>query len=770
MKVRPALLALAVFGASAAEAQDPDSRALTLADIHSSSKFAGESFQMGRWASDGPVVLYVADDSEADTRQEEPRGATSLVRYNLQTGEESTVVSGERLRAPDTGELIAIENYAFSTDGRRVLIFTDSEPVWRQNTKGYYYIYDLSAGTVTPLSSRESGFQMFAKFSPDGSRVGFVRDRNLFVVDIATRRERQLTFDGSEGQIINGTFDWVYEEEFGLRDGWSWAPDGSRIAFFKLDESSTREFAMADLRNQYPSFQQFRYPKAGESNSDIKVGVLGVDTGSINYIDTGTWASDAGEHEYIARMGWTPDVGDGSRVWLFRLNRNQNQVDLMFADPDTLAPRLILTDSSRTWVDVGSDKLTFLEDGRHFVWMSERDGHNHLYLYNMEGYAQTAITSGPWDVTDFHGVDENSGLAYFTATIDNPLERHVYRIEIPGGAMENSIGPSPERITAGNGSHSVDFSDDLQYYIDTWSSTSTPPVVTLHDESGAVLDTLEANRGLIDLLAQYDLPALEFTTIPGADSTLLNAYLIKPRDFDSTREYPLLLYVYGGPGSQTVIDSWGGTRYLWHALLAEEHGFIVASIDNRGTGGRGKEFKSQTHRRLGQIEAADQIAAAAHLAELPYIDEDRIGIWGWSYGGYMTLMSMLSGEGPETFAVGIAVAPVTDWRLYDTIYTERFMSTPVSNPKGYELGAPLTYADRLREEQSLLIVHGDLDDNVHFQQTLQMVDRLQAANKQFDMMMYPGRNHSIYGDTTRLHLYTLMTDYLVGHLGSGTLD
>lgn len=768
MKSGPELLVIALLVATpavpVAMGQVADQPRLSLADIHSSSKFAGESFLMGRWANHGPEVLYVADDAE-------PEGSTSIIRYNLQSREESTIVDGSQLRAPDTGKLVTIEDFSFSADGRRALIFTDAEPLWRQNTRGYYYVYDLASGMLSPISDRRAGFQMFAKFSPDGSRVGFVRDRNLFVVNLATGRERQLTFDGSEGTVINGTFDWVYEEEFGLRDGWAWSPDGTRIAFFKLDESSTREFAMGDLRDRYPTFKRFRYPKAGEANSDIKVGVLGVNTGSVRYIDTGTWNSNEVEFEYIARMGWTPDVGDGSQVWLLRLNRDQNHLDLMFADPGTMEPTLVLTDSSSTWVEVGSNKLTFLDNGRGFVWMSERTGFNHLYLYDMDGSLVHPITSGPWDVTEFHGIDEEAGVAWFTATIENPLERHVYRIELPDWSTENEIFPSPDRVSSEAGTHRVSFSDDLDYYIDTWSTATMPPVVTLHTVGSAVApDTLESNSALIDLLAQYDLPAPAFTLFPGADSTLLNGYLIRPTDFDSTRVYPLLLYVYGGPGSQTVVDSWGGSRYLWHALLAQEHGFIVASVDNRGTGGRGKEFKSQTYRRLGQLEAADQIAFARHLAGLPYVDEDRVGIWGWSYGGYMTLMSMLSGAGPETFSTGIAVAPVTDWRLYDTIYTERYMSTPASNPEGYEHGAPLTYADRLGDDQDLLIVHGNLDDNVHFQQSVQMVGRLQAENKQFDMMMYPGRNHSIYGDTTRLHLYTMMTDYLVEHLGPKDVD
>lgn len=745
--------ALLLLSVAPALAQQADRPALTLEDIHASNTFSGDFFRGGRWADEGPVVWYIEQDGDT--------GASNLVSYNLETDERTRLIDGTKLDARDVGKLIQIEDYAYSKDGSKVLLYTDSERVWRQNTKGFYYVYDTAENTLTPIADRDKGFQMFAKFNPQADAVAFVRDRNLFVVDLGTMEETQLTDDGSDGGIINGTFDWVYEEEFGLRDGWSWSPDGSKIAFFKLDETNTRDFAMTDLRELYPTYERFRYPKAGETNSEVQVGVIDMDTKAITFVDTDTWESGGDEHEYIARMGWTPEIDGASKVWMFRLNRDQNDLDFLYADADDNTVETVMNEQEDTWIDVENDKLTFLDDGEHFVWQSETSGYNHLYLYNNDGTLVTPITSGPWDVTSFEGIDEETGTAYFTAAIESPLERHLYsiKIDMDGGGEEESMA-SPVKISDQPGTHSINMSGDLNYYIDSYSNATTPTTVTLYNAQGEDIKVLEDNQELIDKLAQYSPPAPEFMQVPGDDGTMLNAYLIKPTDFDPSKAYPLLMYVYGGPGSQTVRDAWGGSRYLWHAYLADSLDIIVASVDNRGTGARGKEFKSGTYKRLGDLEAKDQIAAAQHLGSMDFIDADRVGIWGWSYGGYMTLLSMLYDEGPDTFKLGVSVAPVTDWRLYDTIYTERYMSTPQKNEEGYTLGAPQQYADRMQDDQKLLIIHGDFDDNVHFQNAVQMADALQAANKQFEFMMYPGRNHGIYGGTTRLHLFTLATNFI----------
>ena len=769
-----ALLALCISVAAPVSAQQQTSERLrlTLEDIHASDTFSPESFSGGKWAEEGPIVTYVEKDDDS--------GATHLISYNLETDEQTRLIDGSNLFAEDVGRLIEIDDYFYSSDNSQILIYTDSERVWRHNTKGYYYLYDVASGDLTPVAHRDAGFQMFAKFSPDGGQVAFVRDRNLFVVDLEDMSERQLTSDGAEGTIINGTSDWVYEEEFGLRDGWAWSPDGRHIAYVQLDETSTTEFVMADLLGQYPELIRFRYPKAGEVNSEIHVGVVDLESGDNRFFATHTWNDGGDSLEYIPSLGWTPEIDGTSYVWMFRLNRDQNDLDLLYGDPADMSVETILEESNDTWLDVETSfgdlaggTITYLADGEHFVWLSERDGYRHLYLYRNDGTLVRALTDGDWNVTSFHGVDADEGHVYFSGTVASPLERHLYRTDLGASLGTNghqtgsngSAGSSaPEQITERPGTHRIDMSRDLRYYIDRFSAIRTPSVVTLHRADGTLVKELETNDELLERLARYDLPYPEFTTVEAADGTELNAYLIKPSDFDASQTYPLMMYVYGGPGSQTVTNGWGGSRYLWHAYLAEELDVIVASVDNRGTGARSKDFKSATYRQLGVLEAQDQIAAAKQLGELDYVDEDRIGIWGWSYGGFMTLMSMLSGDGPDTFKLGVSVAPVTDWRQYDTIYTERYMSTPQRNPEGYKAGAPVTYADRMSPEQELLIVHGDLDDNVHLQNAIQMADALQEAGKQFEMMVYPGKNHGISGGQTRLHLFTLMTDFIEENL------
>ena len=744
--------------------QETDTRLrLTLEAIHASNEFSPINVEEGRWADEGPVVVYIEQDSRT--------GATSLISYNLETDERSQLIDGSNLYAEDVDRLIKIVDYEYSSDNSVVLLYTDAQRVWRHDTKGYYYVYDVAARTLTPIADRDRGFQMFAKFSPDGQRVGFVRNRDIFVVDIEDSTEQQLTSDGSDGGIINGTSDWVYEEEFGLRDGWTWSPDSRRIAYVQLDESNTREFMMADLRGLYPDVTGFRYPKAGEVNSEIHVGVVDVATGANDFFETHTWHAGGDSLEYISSLGWTPEMNGTSYVWMFRLNRDQNHLDLLYGDPATMAVTTVLEEQNDTWLDVETSfgdlaggTITYLQDGRHFVWLSERDGYRHLHLYENDGTPVRQLTTGAWNVTNFHGLEEESGTFYFSGTATSPLERQLYSGRMRPSSGTNGDADEFQQITTRSGTHTVDMSRDLRYYIDRFSDVSTPSVVTLHGADGELLKELENNDALQTRLSEYDLPYPEFTQVTGADGTSLNAYVIKPTDFDPSETYPLMMYVYGGPGSQTVSNSWGGSRYLWHAYLAENHDIIVVSVDNRGTGGRGKDFKSAPYRRLGVLEAQDQIAAATDFGKMDYVDSERIGVWGWSYGGYLTLMSMLTGDGPETFKLGVAVAPVTDWKQYDTIYTERYMSTPQRNPEGYAKSAPLAYADRLRAEQELLIVHGDLDDNVHFQNAVQMIDALQDAEKQFDMMMYPGRDHGISGGRTRLHVFTLITDYIEENL------
>ncbi len=736
---------------------------LKLEDFYASAKFAGSAFQGGQWAERGPVITFV----QADTAT----GATHLMSYDLERNQQKILLDGERLQAAGVGRRLNIQNYAFNHDRSAVLIYTDSAPVWRLNTQGYYYIYDFTRQALTPISARDRGYQMFAKFSPDGKYVAFVRERNLFLVEIAGMNETQLTFDGAEGKIINGTTDWVYEEEFSLRDGWSWSPDSKYLAFLQLDESNTADFFMADLHGHKPELKKFRFPFAGEANSEIRVGVIDLAAKKPQYFDTGTWQTNDEAYEYIPRMGWTPLIDGKPFVWMLRLNRDQNRVTVLHGDPENKQAKIIFEDKESTWVEPfdpfgGNDKIVYLDDGKHLFWQSERDGYNHLYLYKTTGELAQQLTQGAWEVTQFHGYDANGGRLYFSATAESPVERHLYRLAFDLKKMTNGAPASPTKITREPGTHGVNFSRDWKYYLDTYSNRNTPPVTRLHRAEGTIVKYLEENAELKRTLAAHDFPKAEFLTVPGASAARLHAYVIKPTNFDSTRKYPLLMCTYGGPAVQNVTDSWDAFFGLWHAYLAQQ-GFIVAAVDNRGAAGYGKAFESAVHKNMGTAEPADQIAAAKYFGALPFIDKNRVGIWGWSYGGYNTLLALTKYDGPQVFKLGVAIAPGGDWEAYDTIYTERYMSTPQKNAAGYREASPLNFVENLTARQRLLIVHGDQDDNVHFQSTLHLLTALQRSNKHFQFMLYPGGNHSLQGTRNPLvylHLFETLTNFVQQNL------
>lgn len=715
---------------TAASAQDPG---LTVERIWGSSEFASDLVPV-RWIDDSS---YWATEQNGDL--------VDLYRVDAETGNREVVVRGEDLIPPDSTDPIQIEGYEFSPDGSKLLIYTNTVRVWRQNTKGEYYVWDFEDRRLFPTASQD-GLQQFAKFSPDGRLVAFVRNNNLVVTDLATGRERLVTTDGSEN-VINGTSDWVYEEELGLRDAFRFSPDGKRIAFWRLDQSAIKPFYLIDELTLYPELSPVRYPKAGEQNSEVRIGVADLETGETTWIDIG-----ANSDIYIAQLDF---VNSSDEIWLTRLNRHQNRLDLMLADVRTGASRVIMSDTDEAWID--AREPMWIKDGREFLYLSDRDGFTQLFLFARDGSLIRKVTASEWDVREVHGVNERESVVYFTASGDGPLGREVYAIGLDGRNVR--------RVTPERGSHSANFNTDLTRFVDTHSTATSPPVQRLREVDGSVVRTIADNRELRDKVDALDLTAPEFLTVAGDNGVELNGYLIKPPHFDPSRRYPLLMYVYGGPGSQTVTDAWGGNRYLWHQMLAQQ-GYLVASVDNRGTGGRGVEFKKQTYLKLGQYESDDQIAAARYFGTLPYVDANRIGIWGWSYGGYMSSLSLLRGRG--VFRAAISVAPVTDWRLYDTIYTERFMRTPQENPDGYRKGAALEYADQL--QGALLLVHGTGDDNVHSQQTTQLVEALIQADKQFDMRRYPNRTHSITGGVTRVNLYKLFTSWLWENLYNAPVE
>jgi dipeptidyl-peptidase-4 len=697
---------------------------LTVEAIFGSNEFASTLVPV-QWSND-PRYFTVLEQNGINA---------DLYRIDARSGERDLLVRGADLIPAGGGNPIAIESYQFSPDGSKLLIFTNPVRVWRQNTKGVFYVWDFRRRELTPVSATP-GLQQFAKFSPDNRSVGFVRDHNIFVTDIRSGRERQLTFDGDEN-VINGTTDWVYEEELGLRDAFRFSPDSRRIAFWRLDQTVIKPFYLIDNLELYPQLLPVRYPKAGQQNSDVRIGVVEISSGETTWIDLGP-----DKDIYISRMDF---AASSDEVWLTRLNRHQNRLDVMLADVRSGLSRVTVTDTDPAWVD--PTEPYWIDGGRRFLLASERDGYNQLFLFNRDGSLRNKITTGEWDVSSVYGIDERNDVVYFGGAGEGPLKNPLFRVGVDGEDLA--------RVSTASGSHSIAFNSDFTLYVDTYSTAGVPPTATLHSADGRVIRTISDNMDLMARIQSLNLAIPEFIKVPVANGVDLNGYIIRPRDFDISRQYPLLVYVYGGPGSQTVRDSWGGTRYLWHQLLAQE-GYLVASVDNRGTGSRGRDFKKITYRNLGRYEAADQVAAAWYFGSQPFVDEDRIGIWGWSYGGYMSLMSMFTGQG--VFRAAISVAPVTDWRLYDTIYTERYMRTPQENPAGYEYGAPLNHVEKL--EGRLLVVHGTGDDNVHSQNTVQLVQRLEEAGKQFDMRLYPNKTHSISGSHTHVHLYTLFTQWL----------
>jgi dipeptidyl-peptidase-4 len=688
-----------------------------------------------------------------------------MVRVDARTGEREVLVPASRLVPAGDTVPLAIEGSEFTTDRGQVLIFTNSQPVWRSNTRGDYWVLDRATWRLHKLGgpAAQPSTLMFAKFSPDGRRVAYVRAFNIYVEDLATGRITQLTRDGSR-TTINGTTDWVYEEELGLRDGWRWSPDGRWIAYWQLDASGVRDF---DLLNTTDSLYAFvnpvQYPKAGETNSAARVGVVSAAGG------TTRWMAVPGDprNNYIARMEWAPAVGaaapgraapataGSSELVIEHLNRLQNTAQVMLADARTGAVRTLFTERDSAWVDLVGD-LAFFNGGRDLAWTSSRSGWNHVYLVSRQTGEARAVTRGAFDVQSVAGIDTVGGFLYYLASPEDPAQRYLWRTRLDGTGQAERLSPAAAR-----GSHGYSVAPNFRLAIHTFSNSDTPPVTDLVElPTHAVLRMLADNARLRARVAALRRTPREFLQVDIGDGVRLNAYAMKPPDFDAARRYPVLFYVYGGPGSQTVSDSWGGTRTLWHTLLTQR-GYVLMVVDNRGTGGRGRDFEKAVYGQMGVIETRDQAAAARAIARTyPWVDSTRMGVWGWSYGGFMALNCIL--QFPDVYKTAIAVAPVTHWKYYDSIYTERFNGLPRDNTAGYDRGSPLTYARNLRG--NLLIVHGTGDDNVHYQNTEAMVNALVAANRPFQLMTYPNRNHGISGGSTSRHLYDLLTRYVLEKL------
>jgi dipeptidyl-peptidase-4 len=742
--------------ASALPAQTPDSSLLTLERIFASPEFASERPGNLRWLAGAATYTRLEPDSAM-------AGAMDIVRYDAASGGRQVWVPAARIVPPGDSAPIAIEDYEVSPDQRRLLLFTNSRKVWRQNTRGDFWSFEPATGALRKLGGPEArpSTLMFAKFSPDGRRVAYVRENDLYVENLDDGRVTRLTRDGSR-TIINGTFDWVYEEELSLRDGFRWSPDGRRIAFWQLDASGVRDF---DLINDTDSLYSFvipvQYPKAGTTNSAARVGVVSADGG------TPVWLQVPGDprNNYIARMEWAASPNE---VVLEHLNRAQNTLAVLLGDAATGRVRTVLTERDSAWVDVVND-LRWIDGGKRFTWISERDGWRHLYVVSRDGSRVRLVTPGAFDLHNpasafgdpfVLGTDSAAGWVYYTASPGNATQLYLYRSRLDGRGRQERVTPADQP-----GYHTYEISSDGRWAFHTRSSFGTPRVVELvRLPTHQVVRTLTANERQRAALSRLRRGPAELVKVDAGGGLQLDAWIMKPPGFDSTKRYPVLFNVYGEPAGQTVLDAWSGGNYLWHLYLTQQ-GYVVASVDNRGTPApRGRAFRKAIYKQIGIVNSADQAAAVRTMGRWPWVDSTRIGVWGWSGGGSTTLQLMF--RYPELYRTGMAVAPVPDQRLYDTIYQERYMGLPQENEAAYREGSAITYADRLRGD--LLVVHGSGDDNVHYQGTERLVNALVAANRPFDLMVYPNRTHCICeGDGTGLHLYSLLTRYLEQHLPAG---
>ena len=671
----------------------------------------------------------------------------SIVVYDYKSGDSiTTLVNKNDLIVKDSGNPIRIGSYSMNSDENKFLLPTESESIYRHSSKANYYIWDVKTKELTQLS--KGGKQSLADFSPQSDKVAFVRDNDIFIVNLITGEEKQITTDGQKNHIINGTCDWVYEEEFGFTKGFNWSPDGKKIAYYRFDESKVKEYTLEYYGELYPKWETYKYPKAGEDNSTVEIFVYNLESGVATRMNVGEETD-----QYIPRIKWTKDPNVLS---IQRLNRLQNHLDILLADAIDGNSHIMYSEENDYYIDI-TDNLTFLSNNKEFLITSEKDGYNHIYLYNMDGNLKRQLTSGNWDVTEIYGWDEAVGFVFYQSAESSPLNRDIYKVSIKGNRT---------MISQQEGTNRAYFSDNFNFYVNNYSNIGTPPVYTVNMSTGNVVRVIEDNEALRISLLGYRFTIPEFFTfstpeikLPDGSQVELNAWKILPYNFDPEKKYPVLVTIYGGPGSQEVTNSWGGFNTMWFEMLAE-NGIIVMSVDNRGTGARGEVFKKMTYMELGKYETLDYIETAKYLGSLPYINKDRIGIFGWSYGGFMSSNALF--QGADYFNTAIAVAPVTNWRYYDNIYTERFMRTPQENPDGYDNNSPINHVEKLKG--NYLLVHGDADDNVHPQNSMDLFSALVKADKHFDFMLYPNKNHGIYGGNTRYHLFNKMTNFLYEHL------
>jgi dipeptidyl-peptidase-4 len=704
---------------SITNAQKETTPEMTLEDAWTTYRFYPQSVYGIRSMSDGESYTTQINNS--------------IVKYSYETGEVvDTIFNLNNIKSEDTPK--SFDDYEFSADENQILLTTNKEMIYRHSFKAEYYVYNLK---TNKLSRFFDDPVQLATFSPKGDKIAFVFQNNIYYVDLNTSNEVQVTKDGKINEIINGAPDWVYEEEFSFSKAFEWSPDGSKIAFMRFDENEVKEYELEFYDNLYPTQYKFKYPKAGEKNSVVEVKIYNLATSQEVSVDLGQE-----QDQYIPRIKWTHNPNTLS---FYRLNRLQNHLEMMFADAESGNSSVIYDEKDNYYIDI-TDNLTFLSDNQHFIITSEKYGFNHIFLYTLQGKLVNQITKGDWEVSEFFGYDEENDKIYFTSTEISPMERHLYSIKKDG--TEKTL------ITDKKGTHKIDFSKGFKYFIDFFTDANTPYYISLNNSEGKEIRILQDNKRLVKLMKDYKFSKKEFFTFKNDEGDILNGWQIKPANFEKNKKYPVYMYLYGGPGSQEVNNSWDYNS-VWHQLLAQK-GYLVVCVDNRGTGGRGAKFKKQTYGQLGKMETEDQIDAAIHISTWKYADKDRISIQGWSYGGYMSSLCLFKGN--DIFKCAIAVAPVTNWRYYDSIYTERYMGLPKDNEKGYDDNSPINHTRKLRGKY--LLVHGLADDNVHFQNTAELVKKLIASDKQFDLMVYPNKNHGIYGGNTRHHLFGMILDFL----------
>lgn len=728
-----ALLALYILPTSNAEAQN-GTKQFEFDDFFKNYTFYSPGVRGFRSMKDGETYSVA-----------ENRGA-KLVAHSYETGE--TVKTILDLSTISNDSIKSFSDYSFNADETKVLLLTNKEAIYRRSFTANYFVYDIAKQTLTPVS--ENGKQQLATFSPDGNKIAFVRKNNLFYTDLLTGNETQITTDGKFNYIINGVPDWVYEEEFEFNKAFEWSPDGKYLAWIRFDESKVPQFSMTLFQGQepaldeyklYPGLETFKYPKAGEPNSVVSVHTFNIATSGKQTMDIGT-ETDL----YIPRIRFTQDPG---QLAIFRLNRLQNKLEILLAAPSTGKTQVLLTETNKYYLDeTYFDDIQFLDDKIHFTMRSERDGYAQIYLYNMQGKMESQVTNGNFDVTELNGCDVKNKLVYYTSAEPTPYQREVYCIKWDGTGKK--------KLTTKIGTNSAKFSEGFKFYTITSSNVKTPSSTLLYNAKGKTVRVLDDSKLLVEKLKEYKFNYREFFNFNTSENVNLNGWMLKPLGFDPAKKYPVFMTQYSGPNSQSALDNWD---LGWEEYLAQL-GYIVVCVDGRGTGGRGEAFRKVTYMQLGKFETIDQIETAKYLGSLSYVDASRIGIWGWSFGGYISSSCMVKGNG--IFKTGIAVAPVTNWRYYDNIYTERFMRTPQENPDGYDQNSPLNFAKDFKG--NFLICHGTADDNVHVQNTMEFTERLVQANKQFEMQLYTNRNHGIYGGNTTYHLYTRMINFILEKL------